>query len=406
MTTPVEEYARGFDARLAAVLPSVAARSPELGERARAAGVDARELTSAAAVSRLPILTKDELLELQAERPPFGGLLVEGARPRRIFQSPGPLYEPEPDVADPWRWAPALRAAGFGPGQTVLNAFGYHLSPAGAMFEEAALAVGCSVVPGGVGSLDLQVGACVDLGVTGFIGLPSYLKAVLEKAEERLGAVDGAFPLERAFVAAEPLPPSLREWLKQRIASVRQGYGTAETGNLGFECELESGWHVPDDALVQVCGDDGRPLDAGEEGQVVVTLLREDYPLVRFGTGDLSSWVDGPCPCGRATPRLAGWLGRTGEAVKVRGMFLHPRQVRQAMADLGGVTGYRFVVERADERDMLRCELSLSPRADREEAVAAARERIHSALRFRAEVEVVGGLPSDGPVIVDERAGP
>ncbi|HEV3001962.1 MAG TPA: AMP-binding protein [Solirubrobacteraceae bacterium] len=403
VTAPVAGYARSFDARLAAVLPGVAARSPELAGRLRAAGMRPEELTSAAAVARLPVLTKDELVELQARDPPFGGLLREGARPRRVFQSPGPLYEPEPDAADPWRWAPALRAAGFGPGQVVLNAFGYHLSPAGAMFEEGARAVGCTVVPAGVGGADLQVAACLDLGVSGYVGLPSWLKALLEKLEER---APEAPPLQRAFVTAEPLPDELRAWLRRRVPTVRQGYGTAETGNLGYECEAEAGWHVPDDALVEVCDEDGRPLGPGERGEVVATLLRDDYPLVRFGTGDLSSWVGGPCSCGRATPRLAGWQGRTGAAVKVRGMFLHPRQVRAVMADVRGVAGYRFVVGREADRDTLRCELALAPEGDAGAAVADARERIRSGLRFNAAVEVVDAVAGDGPVVVDERAAP
>jgi len=206
------------------------------------------------------VLSKDELLELQLADPPFGGLLSPEAKPRRVFQSPGPLYEIDDGAADPWRFAPALRLAGFHSDDVVLNAFGYHLSPAGAMFEQAVLALGGTVVPGGVGGLDLQARACRDLGVTAYVGLPSYLKALLEKADE-LGLEPASWPLERAFVTAEPLPAALRSWLEERIGLVRQGYGTAEAGNLGFECDAREGLHVPDDALVQVCDlTTGEPL--------------------------------------------------------------------------------------------------------------------------------------------------
>jgi phenylacetate-CoA ligase len=316
-----------------------------------------------------------------------------------VYQSPGPLYEPEPEEADPWRWAAALEAAGFHAGEVVLCAFGYHLSPAGAMFEEAARALGCTVVPGGIGNVDLQARACRDLGATGYLGLPSYLKKLLEALE-----VQGEVTLRRAFVSAEPLPGSLREWLRARVPVLRQGYGTAEAGNLGYECEAEEGLHVPDDALVQVCSlDDGRPLAAGEEGEVVVTLFREDYAVVRFGTGDISAFLEQPCPCGRPTPRLAGWLGRVGEAIKVRGMFLHPLQVRAAMDGTDDVVAYRFVVDRHEHRDELRCELQPSRGADTAALIAGVRERIRDALRFNAHVVVADSLDPAGPVLVDAR---
>ena len=400
MTVTAETFARGFDDRVAAVLPDAARRIEAFGERLRAAGIEPTDLVNIDSLSRVPVVSKDDLIDLQAERPPFGGLLAPDARVRRVFQSPGPLYEPEPDVPDPWRFAPALRAAGFSHDDLVLDAFGYHLSPAGAMFEEAALALGATVVPGGVGNLDLQVRACHDLGVTAYVGLPSYLKALLEKGDE-LGF---ALPLQRAFVCAEPLPDSLRAWLLERVPVVRQGYGTAEAGNLGFECEEMNGLHVPEDALVQICDvATGQPLWDGREGEVVVTLFSPDYPLVRFGTGDLSAFLSAPCHCGRSTPRLAGWLGRVGEAVKVRGMFLHPRQARAALASVDGVDRFRFVVDRSDERDVLRCEVLAAPDAELDELVESVRERIRSALRFGAEVEIVDAIDGDG-LIVDRRS--
>jgi phenylacetate-CoA ligase len=402
VSSPVSAYARSFDERIAAVVAPAAERVPAFAERLRAAGLGPTELTSIDELDRIPVLTKDDLAELQAAAPPFGGLLGADAPVRRIFQSPGPLYEPELDEPDPWRWRPAFEAAGFQSGEIVLNAAGYHLTPLGAMFEEGVRALGGVVIPGGIGNPDLQVRACVDLGATAYIGLPSYLKALLDKADEL--DLGGSLRLERAFVLAEPLPPSLRTVLEERVAVVAQGYGTAEGGNLGYECERKEGFHVPDDALVEVCElDSGRGLWDGEEGQVVFTLFREHYPLIRIGTGDLSAFVTKPCECGRPTPRIAGWLGRVGEAVKVRGMFLHPRQIRSVMSEVPEVTAYRFVVEREEHLDSLRCELVPAAGADAAAVVENVKERVRSALRFNAEVEVVESLEPDAPALVDTR---
>jgi phenylacetate-CoA ligase len=399
VSVALHDYARAFNARIGDALPRLAAVVPAFADRLEAAGMSPGDLTDVDALSRVPVLSKDDLISLQAQNPPFGGLLAEDAVPRGIYQSPGPLYEPEPDEPDPWRWAPALEAAGFRAGSTVLCAFGYHLSPAGAMFEEAARSLGCTVVPGGVGNVELQARACRDLGVTGYIGMPSYLKKLLQALD-----ADDEATLRRAFVSAEPLPGSLRAWLRERVPVIRQGYGTAEAGNLGYECEVENGLHVPEDALVQVCSlDDGRPLAAGEEGEVVVTLFRSDYAVVRFGTGDISAFLDEPCPCGRAAPRLAGWMGRVDEAVKVRGMFLHPRQVRAALDGTHELVAYRFVVDRIAHRDELRCEVQPRFGADTTALVAGVRDRIRDALRFNAKVVVVDALDPAGPILLDTR---
>ena len=402
VTDAVAAYVRRCDERVSAVLPEAARRVEAFEARLRQAGIAPDDLVDVAALDRLPVLGKDELVDLQAAAPPFGGLLAPGASLRRIFQSPGPLYEPEPHESDPWRWAVALTTAGFGPRDIVLNACGYHLTPLGAMFEQALLALGATILPAGVGSKDLQARACRDVGVTAYVGLPSYLKALLEQAEE-LGLTPEK--LERAFVIAEPLPASLRAWLEERVPVVRQGYGTAESGNLGFECDELEGWHLPDDALVQVCDlTSGEALWDGREGQVVVTLFRRDYPLVRLGTGDLSALLTAPCRCGIPTPRLAGWLGRVGEAVKVRGMFLHPRQARTALAALPDLESFRLLVDRSEHRDTLRCEVIPVPGADAAGLAAAVKERIRSGLRLNAEVRVVTELAPDEPTIVDLRS--
>ena len=268
------------------------------------------------------------------------------------------------------------------------------------MFEEGARAVGCTVLAGGIGNMDLQVQAAADLGVTAFIGLPSYLNALLDKADEmgrRLG-------LEKAFVTAEPLPASLRARLEARLGVVRQGYGTAEAGNLGFECSAVDGFHVPDDALVQVTDlSTGEALWDGSEGEVVVTLLHPEYPLVRFGTGDLSAFIIDDCSCGTPTPRLKGWLGRVGDAVKVRGMFLHPRQAARALEGVPGVGSFRFIVDRVDHRDSLSCEVVAAGSAAGSDLAARVSEHIRSALRFNVVVELVEQIDEGTPVIEDRR---
>jgi phenylacetate-CoA ligase len=246
------------------------------------------------------------------------------------------------------------------------------------------------------------VRAARDLSATAYIGLPSYLKALLEKADE-IGGPPLRF--ERALVSAEPLPPSLREWLEERVPVVRQMYGTAESGTLGFECEAASGLHVPTDALIEVCSlDDGAPRLDGGEGQVVVTLFSAHYPLVRFGTGDLSAFAGGECVCGRATPRLVGWLGRTGEAVKVRGMFLHPRQVTGVMSQVPSVAAYRFVIDRIEHRDVLRCEVVPAAEGiDHGHLAGEVHDAIRSGLRFDVEVLVVTALEAGAAPITDLR---
>ncbi|MGH9008988.1 MAG: phenylacetate--CoA ligase family protein [Acidimicrobiia bacterium] len=398
----IEEYRASFDERVFDVLRPAAQAVPALGARLAEVGLLPDDLVDVAALDRLPVQSKDDLIDLQAKDPPFGGYLAPGTKIRRIFQSPGPLYEPEPAVDDHWRAAKALEAAGFGSGDIVLNCFGYHLTPAGVMFEEGARVLGCCVIPAGVGNFDLAVRAARDLGATAYIGLPSYLKALLEKSEDQDGP---PLQFERAIVTAEPLPPSLRSWLEERVPVVRQMYGTAESGGLGFECEAVSGLHVPDDALVEVCNlDDGSPRLDGGEGQVVVTVFSAHYPLVRFGTGDLSAFASGECPCGRSTPRLVGWLGRSGEAVKVRGMFLHPRQVTAVMSGIPSVAAYRFLIDRVEHRDVLRCEVvPAAEGVDHQHLVTEVHDTIRSGLRFDVEVQVVTALEAGAAPVTDLR---
>ena len=393
----VKGYAAGLADRVAAAVAAGRALVPTLAERLAANGLTTDE-SLRDGLATLPILSKDDVLALQQADPPFGGALSPSAHVRRVFQSPGPIYEPQLDGADPWRWGPSLQAAGMGAEDLVLNCFGYHLSPAGAMFEEAALALGARVLPGGIGNQDLQARAVADLGVTAYTGLPSYLKAILDRYDE-LGLPRERWRLHRALVTAEPLPDSLRALLLERVPTVLMAYGTAETGLIGYETEPGGGLVPAPGVLVQICDlDTGAPITEGE-GQVVVTLLRPDYPMVRFGTGDLSAWRLGP----DGSPRLVGVLGRSGAAVKVRGMFLHPRQAAAVLAGVADVQQWRFVIDRVDHRDELGCEVVVRPGVDAAAVVADVAERVRSGLRFSCAVSAVESLPDDAAPITDRR---
>ena len=394
-------------------LRRAAERVPGFAARLAEAGLTPDEVCRAGGLGALPVLSKDELVERQQADPPHGGMLAADADVARWFQSPGPLYEPQLEGAD-WRWGQALTDLGVGGDDVVINCFGYHLSPAGAMLEQGARSVGAAVVPAGIGNQDLQAGAIADLGVTGYVGLPSYLKALIERFDGLEGVGADRWRLERALMTAEPLPESLRAVIAERVPMARMAYGTGETGLLAWEPAGEDplaghGMVLADGVDVQVCEiGTGRPVTDGTEGEVVVTLLRSDYPLVRFGTGDLSGWTLGP----DGSLRLRGVLGRTGAAVKVRGMFLHPRQVAAVMEGVEGVADYRFVIERVDHVDQLRCEVvpaaasggepgagATTTGPDGEALARRVADRVREGLRFSTRVQVVEALsPGDGPV--------
>lgn len=387
--------------RVLAVLAAAAGKVEALDRRVAAAGLP-DGLGGIADLERLPVLAKDDLPGLQRSHPPLGGLLADGARVVRLFASPGPIYEPQLAGDDPWHWAPALQACGIAAGDVVLNCFNYHLSPAGAMFDEACRAVGAVVVPGGVGGVDVQAQVVADLGVTAYIGLPSYLASLREKFDA-LGVAPDRWRVSKALVTAEPLPDPLRTRLQEHVPTVLMAYGTAEAGLIGFETEPGGGLALPDTGYVEICDPEtGQPVEPGEPGEVVVSLLHEEFPLVRFGTGDVSRWTLGES----GDLRLAGVLGRVGAAVKVRGMFVHPHQAGQVLGglrDLGASAG-RFVVEREGDKDVLRLQLVAPDVADRAALVGAAVEQTRSTLRVRPEVELVDSV--DEGVLVDVREWP
>lgn len=373
-------------------VPALDARLAEAGLSGGVVDVDV--------LDSLPVLSKDALPALQKARPPLGGLLAEDASVVRLFASPGPIYEPQLAGADPWRWAPALEACGIGAGDVVLNCFSYHLSPAGAMFDEACRAVGAVVVPGGVGGTDVQAQVIADLGVTAYIGLPSYLANLFEKFDA-LGAAAQAWRLGKALVTAEPLPDALRAQLTARVPVVLMAYGTAEAGLIGYESAPGDGLRMPGDSYVQICDPaTGKPVTPGEAGEVVVSTTHPDYPLVRFGTGDVSRWVLGA----DGALRLPGVLGRVGAAVKVRGMFVHPHQARDLVSWLrtAGVSAGRFVVERAGDKDVLRLELVPAAGSDTAAIAEKAVQRTRESLRVRPEVSFVDEL-ADDVSLVDSR---
>lgn len=386
------------------LISHLASYAPGFARRLKDAGLAPGDIRTPADLDALPVIRKDDLVELQAADPPFGGFLAcDPGGLKRIFQSPGPIYDPESRVADYWRWKPALEAAGFAPGDVVINCFGYHLTPAGAMFEEGLWAVGCAVIPGGIGSQEGQARLLHDLKVSGYVGLPSYLKTLIEKVEQ-LGC---QHTIQKAFFTAEPLPPSLRVWLNEHgVAVARQGYGTAECGNLGYECEQENGWHIPDDVIVQVCDiNSGQPLPVGESGEIVVSLLNMDYALIRFGTGDLSSLSTEACPCGRKSARLMGWQGRIGDAVKVRGMFLHPRQLSALLARFPEVLRWQAVISRQEHKDFLALHVVVGPGTDQAHLTTKLTQAAKEAVKFQLDIKFVSddSLPPDSPPIRDTR---
>ena len=374
------------------------------------AGVDAAGVTSRAALARLPVTRKSELLALQQQhRAPggsgnvFGGFsaLAFGAAMPRVFASPGTLYEPEGTRRDYWRVARAMYAAGIRPGELVHNAFSYHFVPAGSMMESGAHALGCTVFPGGTGQTEQQVQAIAELRPQAYAGTPSFLKIIVEKAASM------GIPLpsmRRALVSGEAFPPSLRDWLAERGIHAYQCYATADLGLIAYETEAREGLVLDEGVIVEIVRPGtGDPVPEGEVGELVVTTLNPDYPLIRFGTGDLSAVLPGTCPTGRTHTRIKGWMGRADQTTKVRGMFVHPGQIAEIVRRFPEVLKARLVVggEMANDHMTLRLEsTSADPGlADR------VGEAVRDVTKLRGTIELVppGSLPNDGKVIEDTR---
>jgi phenylacetate-CoA ligase len=365
------------------------------------------EITSRAALAKLPVTRKSDLKALQSEIRPLGGLNATSVEKlAKIFSSPGPIYEPEGYGKDWWRTARALYAAGFRPGDLVANTFAYHFTPAGSMLETGALACGCAVVPTGVGQTEMQVAAIADLRISAYIGTPSFLKLIVEKADEL--KIDISC-LTKAMVGGEYVPPALRAAMAERRLSVMQCYATADLGLLAYESrgpddKVCEGMIIDEGILVEIVRPGtGDPVADGEVGEVVVTTFNPDYPLIRFATGDLSAVLPGASPCGRTNVRIKGWLGRADQTTKVKGMFVHPSQVAEVVKRHAEVKRARLIVDTADGQDRmtLHCEVAGTPTGLAERIVATLRDV--TKLRGEAALRAPGELPNDGKVIEDTR---
>ncbi|MDP9265324.1 MAG: AMP-binding protein [Chloroflexota bacterium] len=386
-----EERRRYQEAWLGQLIRAAYGRAPAMRERIGRAD---------ASLGDIRITRKDEVIDMQKSAPPFGGLLLEGADVARVFLSPGPLLDAQGPSPDHWRLAAPLRAVGFAPGMVVHSAASYNGTPLGWMFDGALREVGCTVIPAGPGSAELQVQTVRALGATGYVGTPSGLRLLYEKATE-LGPA-GAIGFKRACVAGEMLPPSLRAELESFGPTVCQFYGTAECGCLGYECLERDGMHVPADVVLELLDPETRaPVATGGVGEVVVTVNEPTYALVRFATGDLAMTTDASCRCGRGGERIVRIVGRVGDAVKVRGMFVHPRQVGDVVARFPQVRRWQAVVTREGARD------TLTLRVVADDLDDAARESLaralHEVIKVRADIERAQTLPEGAPLVRDER---
>ncbi len=343
----------------------------------------------------LPVLRKSDLSARQKASPPFGGLPVTNLA--HVFQSPGPIYEPGGVGHDWWRMGRFLHAAGIGPADIVQNCFGYHLTPAGMIFENGARAVGAAVLPAGTGQTDLQVRAAADIGTTAYCGTPDYLKVILDRAEE----MGERLKIARAAVGAGALFPSLRREYADRGIACLQCYATADLGNIAYETPALEGMVVDEGVIVEIVRPGtGDPVPEGEVGEVVVTTLNPDYPLIRFATGDLSAVMSGQSPCGRTNLRIRGWMGRADQTTKIKGMFVRPEQVADFVARHPEVARARIVATREGEMDAMTVQVETDARD-----AALYEKSVMDILKLRGRVELVptGSLPNDGKVIEDRR---
>jgi len=400
-TRDPEERERSLMAALSGQIAHARSNAPGWGRIL--AEVDPATVTSRAALARLPVTRKSDLIALQRAERPLGGL---NATPvpqlGKIFVSPGPIYDPEGRGRDWWRVSRALFAAGFRAGDLAVNTFAHHFTPAGSMLESGALALGCAVVPSGTGQTEMQVATIADLRVSAYMGTPSFLKLIVEKAGE-LKADIGS--LKKAAVSAEYLPPALRAVMGERGIRVLQSYASADLGLIAYESEALEGMILDESLILEIVRPGtGDPVSEGEVGEVVVTTFNPDYPLVRFGTGDLSAVLPGVSPCGRTNTRIRGWMGRADQTTKVKGMFVHPSQVAEVVKRHREIFKARLIVDNpgGDDRMTLRCEVHGAPPPGLAQAIA---ESIRSVTQLRGEVAFAkpGELPNDGKVIEDAK---
>jgi phenylacetate-CoA ligase len=408
---------RAPEAREAALMAALPAQIAQAQKNSAALaeilqGIDAAQVISRAALARLPVTRKYQLLERQQAlraQDPFGGFatigwkgMVRSAGVRRVYQSPGPIYEPEGHAPDYWRAARAMAAAGFEAGDLVHNCFSYHLTPGAWIMESGAHALGCAVIPGGVGNTEQQLAAVADLRPVAYSGTPSFLKILIEKAAE----AGQKLSITKALVSGEACPPSLRDWFIQQGVAAYQCYATADVGLIAYETVAREGLVLDEGVIVEIVRPGtGDPVPDGEVGEVVVTVLNPDYPLIRFGTGDLSAILPGTCPTGRTAQRIKGWMGRADQTTKIRGMFVHPGQVAEIVKRFPEVGKARLVVtgEMANDQMALHVETGLLADEGLKSRVADA---VRDVTKLRGEVHLVaqGSLANDGKVIEDARS--
>jgi len=368
---------------------------------------DPARLIDRAALAALPVLRKPDLMQMQEANPPFGGLAdADALKGNRVFMSPGPVWEPQGLGVDPWASARALFAAGFRSGDLVHNSLSYHMTPGGFILDEGARALGCLVFPAGVGNTEAQVDAATKLQPSGFTGTPDYLKTILEKADE-LGR--DLSSIKRALVSGGALFPSLRQYYTDRGVSVLQSYATADLGVIAYESADASGAPHPgmivnENMIVEIVRPGTNdPVPEGEVGELVVTTLNPGYPLVRFGTGDLSAILPGVSPCGRTGPRIQGWMGRADQRTKIKGMFVDPKQVAEILKAHPEIARARLVVSRSNDADVMT--LMVEPAAGAAPVIKDIETTLTAIAKLRGTVEIAtpASLPNDGKVIADER---
>jgi phenylacetate-coenzyme A ligase PaaK-like adenylate-forming protein len=372
------------------------------GWAAHLKGVDPKAITSRAALAKLPLLRKSSLVSLQKDNPPFAGFnVVAPGKARRLHMSPGPIFEPQGHGEDHTGTARALFAAGFRPGDIVHNSFSYHLTPGSFILEAGAEALGCAVIPGGVGNTEAQLDAIAHYRPSGYIGTPDFVKVLLDTAQK---SSKDASSIKRGLVGGAALPGSLRQELASRGVAVLQCYAIAETGVIAYESDAQEGMTVNEDTILEIVRPgSGDPVAEGEVGEVVVTSFSPDYPMIRLATGDLSAIMSGISPCGRTNMRIRGWMGRADQTTKVKGMFVRPEQVVEIgrrHPELGRV---RLVVSREAEQDAMTLHAeAASAGADLADAVAATLQSV-TKVRGTVKLAATGSLPNDGKVIADER---
>ena len=361
--------------------------------------VEYQDITSIESLSKLPVLRKSELVKLQAQDPPLGGLISGAVQDlNQIFQSPGPIYEPGMVKKDWWRSARALNAAGIGKGDIVQNCFSYHFTPAGMLSEQGILAVGATVFPAGTGQTELQARAASEIGVTAYIGVPDFLQIILEKGDE-LGL--DLSKIKKALVGGGPLFPKTRQSYKERGIMCLQNYGTADLGNVAYETVADAPMVVDEGVIVEiVTPGTGDPVAEGEIGEVLVTSLNSDYPLIRFATGDLSAVAPGKSECGRTNMRIVGWRGRADQTTKIKGMFVRPEQVADLVGRSSEIKKARVNVTRSDNNDIMTVLLEIEGDMNKDY-----NPMVKEILKLKGDVELVtpGSLPNDGKVIDDQR---